>query len=86
MSLDLNKKIEVQQQLIKDLIAENEKLKEDLSYEQTRNENKQDKYEELMEDLMTTKAQYESLIEDLKKQRTEFHKYCDMYKSLTEMK
>lgn len=86
MSLDLNKKIEIQQQLIKELTAENDKLKEDLGYERTKNETKQDKYEELMADLMATKAQYESLIEDLKKQRTEFHKYCDMYKSLTEMK
>lgn len=82
--MDKDKKIEIQQKLIEQLTKENNQLKEQLLYEQSKSEDQNESYKNSIEELQQSKNKYDKLVEELENLKTDYRKHYNLYRKLTE--
>lgn len=86
MTLDQNKKIEIQEKLIEKLTKENENLKLQLANKEENLEQQKKQYNDIVNNYEEAKNRYEQLIKDLESIRTEYQSYVNIYRKLTHEK
>lgn len=84
MSLDKDKKIEIQQKLIEQLTDENTQLKEKLLRAQSKLENNDVELESSIKEFQKSKKKYDELIDELEKLKMDYHIRYDIYRKLTD--
>lgn len=82
--MDKDKKIEIQEKIIDNLMTENETLKKQLDAERSKSENATIGNQKIYDEMMRSKDKYDKLVEELEKLKIEYRIQYDMYRRLTE--
>lgn len=82
MSIDKNRKNEIQQKIIETLTKEVETLKETLDYERSLAVKKNQKYETVMNEFLEAQRDYQNCILEIKEKEKKFDAFFEMYANL----